>query len=170
MSDQRVVKYETEETGDFFFGHKVTKVEDDLLQLLINEYKAQIYCVSENVFMIAWRSFMELIPYRPGRVELELLATPTDDRKKGYAKTLMKVLCEAADKSDTTITLRTANVRKSFLGVKSIVHSMACGVKGKVPAAKLPAFYAQFGFEKSKEEPWRREPKKGVRMIRYPKK
>jgi GNAT superfamily N-acetyltransferase len=170
MSDQRNVKYELGKEEDFFFGNKIEKVEDNFLQIMIDEYKANVYPCGENTFMIAWLSFAEFIPYSPGRVELELIATSSEDRKKGYASRLLKVICEAADKTDTTITLRTANVRKGFMGFKSFVHAMACVSKGKVSAAQLPKFYQKFGFEKNKEEGWRKEPKEGVRMIRYPKK
>jgi GNAT superfamily N-acetyltransferase len=169
MSNQRNVEYRLEKSSDFLFGSRVESVDDNFLQALV-EMKANIYPSGKNVFMVAWKSYIEFIPYQAGRVELELLATPNEDRGKGYATTLMKTICEVAGQTDTIITLRTATVRRGFMGFKSIVHAVACSTKGKIPSTQLPKFYSKFGFERNKEKSWRNEPKEGTRMIRYPKK
>lgn len=81
---------------------------------------------------------------------MECISTLVDERGKGSATEVMKAIVEAAKETNTEVRLRACNVTGGGWLVKcnhiAISHGMQ--KKGKIPTAKLPAWYKKFGFVK----------------------
>ncbi len=105
-------------------------------------------------------------------INLECISTLVEERGKGSATSVMKAIIAAAKETNTEIRLRACNVTggRSFMrGPLHIAISEGTKMKGKIPTAKLSAWYKKFGFVKVADA-MRKGKKQGVNMVFNPQK
>ena len=101
-------------------------------------------------FIIKGHAIIRLVPYDAKSVNLMEISTASYERGKGEASSLLKDVCELADRLGVTIYANAHPIRKSLSD------------RG-IPAAELVAWYQRNGFEIATEPAAR-----GVNIVRRP--
>ena len=106
-----------------------------------------------------------------GFINLECIATDSQERGKGSAGKIMEAIVKAAKETNTEIRLRACNVTgHGWDGMANhMVVASGMNRKGKIPVAKLPKWYGKYGFVKVADCIYRGK-KQGVNMVFNPQK
>jgi len=154
------------EWEDSFLFSQAIKSEHPFLQKLI-DYKGLLTNMMGEWVYLAYKSMVMLHVY-DGFVNIECISTPHDMRGQGSGKLTMQALVQAAKETGTELRLRACNVTGN--GWNMAQHPVIANgmkTKGKIPTAKLQAWYEKFGFEKVATVIYRGK-KQGVNMILKP--
>lgn len=166
--DERLYPTRTWGEGSLFMT-PVKTIEHPFLQKLIDMGAILTDWMGEWT-LLASKCYVMFHVY-DGFVNLECISTLVEERKKGYGSEVMKAIVEAAKETNTEIRLRACNVTGGGFLVR--VPHLAIGEgmkkKGKIPTAKLPAWYKKFGFVKVADVVYRGK-KNGVNMVFNPQK
>lgn len=147
----------------------VKTIEQPFLQKLIDMGAVITNWMGEWT-MFANQSYVMFHVYE-GFINLECISTLVEERGKGSATNVMNAIVAAAKETNTEIRLRSCNVTGSgwMVRVQHIAIGEGMKTKGKIPTAKLPAWYKKFGFVKVADCIYRGK-KQGVNMIFNPQK
>lgn len=149
-------------TTEFNMGFNAFKtVEHPLLQALVNS-GALVCQMMGEVTVFGADSHMLLKVY-PSKVYLECIATPVECRGQGSATKLLEVLKAASDKSGVPVALHATAVKHA--GSRHPTLTTGAETKGKIPVAKLTAWYKQHGFQQTEAKS-----AEGVPMVYTPRK
>ena len=84
-----------------------------------------------------------------GNFVLDIITTPVNARKQGFANQVMDTLIDVSNNTNTPIELIVGTVRSTGFNIKgtNIVGEHATKMKNKLPTNKLKKWYSKFGFE-----------------------
>lgn len=150
MAEQyKYPKFETVNAGMF---NAISKIENRFLQKLV-EMKAMVVFINEFT-VFADSSLVMLKVVDDDTIYLECISTPADARRQGSATRVMQAFIEAAEQTNTKITLFACNVTGNGWDIgQHMVISHGMVKKNKIPVQKLKGWYEKFGFKvTSKDE------------------
>jgi GNAT superfamily N-acetyltransferase len=161
--EHRLYPVRTWGEGNFMIT-PVKTIEQPFLQKLIDMGATLAnYCGEWTLF--AANSYV-LFHVIEGFINLECISTTVEERGKGSGTAVMNAIVAAAKETNTEIRLRACNVTGGgfMIGPNHIAISVGMQMKGKIPTAKLAAWYKKFGFVKVADVVHRGK-KKGVNMV-----